>query len=245
MTNAEQSESPPPGAESEMIRVRALDKTFHTAAGDVPILRSLDLDVAAGDALAIVGPSGCGKSTLLSILGALDEPTAGEVRVAGVDPFALPERERGTFRNESVGFVFQDHHLLPQCTVLENVLLPILATRSAVEADATAATELLDAVGLSHRVTHRPGELSGGERQRTALCRALVMRPKVLLADEPTGNLDPKTADDVADLLLSLSSDRGLTLLCVTHSRDLAARLPRRGEILHGAFRETAAEGSP
>ena len=182
-----------------------------------------------------MGPSGSGKSTLLNIIGTLETPTRGRVRVDGVDPFALPEPQLAAFRNRHVGFVFQDHHLLPQCSVLENVLVPTLVAvggdRSAFEAE---ARRLLDRVGLSGRLEHRPAELSGGERQRVAIARALVRKPKLLLADEPTGNLDRKTAHGVGELLTELHRQEGTVLLVVTHSPDLAKLFPRRAEMADG-----------
>ena len=224
-----------------LVRAEALDKSFPTPGGSLDILRGVSMTLAAGEAAAILGPSGCGKSTMLSIVGALEEPTGGTVRVAGEDPFAMPEKRRAHFRNRTVGFVFQDHHLLPQCTVLENVLLPIVAERATTGDDVSRAEGLLKSVGMSDRRTHRPSELSGGERQRTALCRALINEPKLLLADEPTGNLDPKTADAVGDLLLDLGKGRGVGLLCVTHSVELAGRFPRRLRFEDGGLHEEAA----
>ena len=210
-----------------LLSVEQLTKTYGDGPTRLDVLRCVDLTLAAGEAAALTGPSGCGKSTLLSIVGTLEEPSGGRVRIAGQDPFAVPDRKRGRFRSRSIGFVFQDHHLLPQCTVLENVLLPIVAERATDERDAKRASELLESVGLSKRATHRPAELSGGERQRAAFCRALINSPKLLLADEPTCNLDPATAATVGDLLLDLGRSHGTAVLCVTHSAELAARFPR------------------
>jgi lipoprotein-releasing system ATP-binding protein len=184
-----------------------------------------------GQNLAILGPSGSGKSTLLSILGTLEPPTSGAVRLAGEDPFALDETALAKFRSRRIGFVFQDHHLLPQCTVLENVLTPFLADGAATPTDTEQATELLRRVGLAERLTHRPAELSGGERQRVAIARSLVRGPTLLLADEPTGNLDRTTAQVISDLLLELQAERQAILIVVTHSAALASALEKRMEL--------------
>ena len=191
------------------------------------MLRDVSLDLERGDALAIMGPSGSGKSTLLHILGTLDRPTRGEVRLEGRDPFALSERQLADFRNRHIGFVFQDHHLLPQCSVMENVLIPTLVARDNRQAMKTWARQLLDRVGLSDRLDHRPAELSGGERQRVAVARALIHRPVLLLADEPTGNLDRRTAESVGKLLLELHREEHTILIVVTHSMELADLFPR------------------
>jgi lipoprotein-releasing system ATP-binding protein len=183
-----------------------------------------------------MGPSGSGKSTLLHILGTLDRPTRGEVRLEGRDPFALPERELADFRNRHVGFVFQDHHLLPQCSVLENVLIPTLVARESREAMKTWARQLLDRVGLADRLEHRPAELSGGERQRVAVARSLIHRPVLLLADEPTGNLDRRTAESIGKLLLDLHREEQNILIVVTHSLELAELFPRRMEMENGCL---------
>jgi len=206
--------------------VENLTKDFESTQGVLSILRGVELKLRRGEALAITGPSGSGKSTLLYIIGTLDEPTAGSVCVLDQDPFTLGDAELARFRNEHIGFIFQDHHLLPQCTVLENVLIPKLAGTGAGQADETRARGLLDRVGLSDRIDHRPGQLSGGERQRVAVCRALIGEPELLLADEPTGNLDRETAESVGSLLLELSQEQNTLLICVTHSADLAARFP-------------------
>jgi len=207
--------------------VENLSKEYRTPRGSLPILSGVSLQLARGDGVSIMGPSGSGKSTLLYVLGALEPPTSGAVKLDGQDPFALGEKELATFRNREVGFLFQDHCLLPQCSVLENVLTPTLVARGAGD-DAERARELLEQVGLSERIHHRPAELSGGEKQRAALARALIMRPTLLLCDEPTGNLDEKAADNVASLLLELHRRQETILLVVTHSAELAARLPRR-----------------
>jgi lipoprotein-releasing system ATP-binding protein len=214
--------------------VERLDKEFPTRSGPLAVLSGVSLSLEPGEALAVMGPSGSGKSTLLNILGTLDAPTRGMVAVDGVNPFALPEPELAAFRNRHVGFVFQDHHLLPQCTVLENVLVPTLVADGDRAAFETEARRLLDRVGLSGRLDHRPAELSGGERQRAAIARALVRRPKLLLADEPTGNLDRKSAQGVGELLTELHRQAGATLLVVTHSPELAKLFPRRAEMNDG-----------
>jgi lipoprotein-releasing system ATP-binding protein len=200
------------------------------------VLRGLDLAVERGEALAVMGPSGSGKSTLLHILGTLDTPTSGTVRLEGLDPFALPERELADFRNRHIGFVFQDHHLLAQCSVLENVLVPTLVgTDGRVNAESWAR-QLLERVGLSHRLEHRPVELSGGERQRVAVARALVRHPILLLADEPTGNLDRQAARLVGQLLLDLHRQEQTVLIVVTHSAELARQFPRQMEMADGTL---------
>ena len=218
-----------------MLSARALSKTYASAAGTLAILDGVTLDLARGDAVCVLGPSGSGKSTLLFILGALEAPTSGQVTLAGVDPFALGESERAAFRNRNVGFVFQDHCLLPQCSVLENVLLPTVVAPPGAHVDRARA--LLRDVGLAERMDHRPGELSGGERQRAAMARALVLSPAVLLCDEPTGNLDRRAADRVASMLLDLHAARETILVLVTHSLDLARRFPVRLELASGALR--------
>ena len=194
--------------------------------------------MARGDAVAITGPSGSGKSTLLYILGTLDQPTAGDVRLLGQNPFAINGAALAKYRNANIGFIFQDHHLLPQCSVLENVLIPTLAGSGAGKAEEARATQLLDRVGLGDRLAHRPAQLSGGERQRVAVCRALINQPVLLLADEPTGNLDRATAESVGSLLLELNREQRTLLICVTHSLELAARFPRRMELVDGKLVE-------
>ncbi|MDA0281939.1 MAG: ABC transporter ATP-binding protein [Planctomycetota bacterium] len=216
------------------VALSGLSKDFTGAAGQLSILRGVDLGLNRGDALAITGPSGSGKSTLLYIIGLLDEVTSGNVRVLGSNPASMSESELAKFRNEHIGFIFQDHHLLPQCTVLENVLIPLLAGKGVDDADEQRARDLLTRVGLAERVTHRPAQLSGGERQRVAVCRALINQPEILLADEPTGNLDRATADAVGDLLLELSREENVLLICVTHSVDLAGRFPNHMELRDG-----------
>jgi lipoprotein-releasing system ATP-binding protein len=214
-----------------MLKATGVSKAYDTPRGPLPVLEDVDVALAAGESLCVVGPSGSGKSTLLYILGTLERPTRGEVRLDGRDVHALPETELAAFRNREIGFVFQDHFLLPQLSVLENVLAPTLVAAAKDDYAARART-LLERVGLGDRLAHRPAELSGGERQRTALARALVMRPRVLLCDEPTGNLDADSARVVADLILELHRAEPSVLVLVTHSAELAARLPQRRRML-------------
>src|SRR5262245_48366965 len=217
------------------LRVNELCKDYPTRSGPLSVLRGISLELPAGEALAVMGPSGSGKSTLLHILGTLDQPTSGTVRLADRDPFALPEPELADFRNRHIGFVFQDHHLLPQCSVLENVLIPTLAGGRDQNAE-TWARELLGRVGLAERLEHRPAELSGGERQRVAVARALIRHPLLLLADEPTGNLDRRSAQTVGELLLDLHRQEKTILVVVTHSAELARMFPRRLEMVDGTL---------
>lgn len=216
------------------LSVSGITKDFSGVAGTLQILRGVDLNMKRGDALAITGPSGSGKSTLLYIIGTLEQPTAGRVRMLDDDPFAMRTAQLAQFRNENIGFIFQDHHLLPQCTVLENVLIPTLAGSGAGDAEVQRARKLLERVDLGDRITHRPAQISGGERQRVAVCRALINQPALLLADEPTGNLDRSTAESVGSLLLELSKEQNTMLICVTHSTELAARFPSHMELHDG-----------
>jgi lipoprotein-releasing system ATP-binding protein len=202
-------------------------KVFRREGYDLEVLKGVSLTIARGEMAGVVGVSGAGKTTLLQILGTLDRPTSGRVLYGGRDVSGLPEEEMAAFRNRSVGFVFQFHNLLPEFTVLENVMLPCLIARLDPEVARARATSLLSDVGLAGRITHRTGEISGGEQQRAAICRALVMEPSVLLADEPTGNLDRRTAGGVVDLLVELNRARGLSLLMVTHNERIAERLHR------------------
>jgi lipoprotein-releasing system ATP-binding protein len=222
------------------LRVRELRKVYETEAGPLAVLDGVDLDLQAGDHIAVEGPSGAGKSTLLHILGGLDRPTQGDVEVDGRRLGELSPRELAEFRNRSVGFVFQDHNLLPQCTVLENVLLPCAASGGAADAQIDRARRLLDAVGLSARVAHRPSELSGGEKQRVAVARALVQGPRLILCDEPTGNLDRANAQRVAELIVRLAQEAAAVLVVVTHSEALARRLPTRLQLLDGRLTPVA-----
>src|SRR5437660_10138706 len=216
------------------LQVSQLCKDYPTRSGPLSVLRGLQFELPRGEALAVMGPSGSGKSTLLHILGTLDRPTSGSVRLDGKDPFILPERELADFRNRHIGFVFQDHHLLPQCSVLENVLIPTLVASNHRGDSESWARQLLERVGLSGRLDHRPAELSGGERQRVAVARALIQHPILLLADEPTGNLDRHTAQSVGRLLLDLHQQEETILVVVTHSAELARNLPRQMEMAEG-----------
>ena len=201
----------------------------------VEVLHDINLQLAASEPVAIIGPSGSGKSTLLNLMGALDLPTAGSVRLDGHDLGGLSEKELATIRNRQIGFIFQLHHLLPQCTVLENVLIPTLTGR-VTDDDCARAERLLERVGLSHRLGHRPGQLSGGECHRVAVVRAMINRPKLLLADEPTGSLDHAAATNLGQLLLELNKEEGVALVLVTHSLELARRLPRAMELRDGTL---------
>jgi lipoprotein-releasing system ATP-binding protein len=223
-----------------LLEVTNLSKDYATPRGPLAVLSNVSFSLAPGDAAAIMGPSGSGKSTLLYIVGTLEPPSSGRVTLDGEDPFALAERQLAAFRNRRIGFVFQDHSLLPQCSVLENVLAPTLVaagngeTPAAVEA---RARELLEQVGLGGRLDHRPGELSGGEKQRAAIARALIRQPRVVLCDEPTGNLDRTTAETVADLLLDLHARQQTILIVVTHSVALADRFGVRYELVDRGLR--------
>ncbi|MEP7307773.1 MAG: ABC transporter ATP-binding protein [Acidobacteriota bacterium] len=213
-----------------MLQVTNLTKFYPTPRGPLTVLSDVSFTLAPGDAAAVMGPSGAGKSSLLYLLGALEPPNAGTVSLDGTNPFLLKPRDLAAFRNASVGFVFQDHCLLPQCSVLENVLIPTLVAAQ-VGQPADRARELIDRVGLSDRIDHRPGELSGGERQRVAIARALIQGPRLLLCDEPTGNLDRASADNVSALLLDLHRRQNTILIVVTHSLPLASRFPIRFEL--------------
>ena len=210
-----------------ILRLAGVSKSYD----DVAVLRNVNLDLRRGEPVAIVGPSGSGKSTLLNIVGTLDRPSAGQVFLDGQDLSGLDEVKLAEVRNRQIGFVFQSHHLLPHCNVLENVLVPTLITRTDQSA---RARKLLERVGLGHRLTHRPGQLSGGERQRVAVVRALINEPKLLLADEPTGSLDRAAATELGQLLVELNREQGLTLIVVTHATDLAQRMGRQLEIRNG-----------
>jgi lipoprotein-releasing system ATP-binding protein len=227
-----------------MLRTTDLTKTYPTPRGGLTVLDHVSLQLEAGDAAAVMGPSGSGKSSLLYILGALEAPTSGTVTLEGRNPFELTPNALAKFRNEQIGFVFQDHCLLPQCTVLENVLIPTLVApkpgpNDSAKPDAVErARELIALVGLADRIDHRPAQLSGGERQRVAIARALVRGPRLLLCDEPTGNLDHAAAENVAGILLDLHRARRTILVVVTHSAELAAKLPRRFDLRDGVLRE-------
>ncbi|HEX7280898.1 MAG TPA: ABC transporter ATP-binding protein [Vicinamibacterales bacterium] len=223
-----------------MLEANHLSKSYATPAGELAVLRDVSLSLDAGDAACVMGPSGSGKSTLLYILGGLEPPTSGTVRLNGTDPYTLSADAIASFRNREIGFVLQDHCLLPQCTVLENVLVPTLVG----DADSGAeqrARELIGHVGLGDRLHHRPAELSGGEKQRAAIARALVRQPKMLLCDEPTGNLDAETAAVVADLLIKLHAEQHAIMIIVTHSEALGARFARRWQMQRGVLQTNAA----
>ena len=216
------------------LSVQNVSKSFPTAGQPLEVLRDVSLQLSGGQSMAIVGPSGSGKSTLLQILGTLDRPDDGTVMVDGDDPFVLDDTELARWRNQKIGFIFQDHHLLPQLSVIENVLVPALATGKTSQQQIGRATELLDSVGLADRVTHLPSQLSGGERERVAIARALLMRPALVLADEPTGNLDRRTAESVTAVLQTLQRENDAILICVTHSESLAAAMDKRNELVDG-----------
>jgi lipoprotein-releasing system ATP-binding protein len=221
-----------------MIEVSGVTKSYETPGEVVSVLEGVDLRVADGETAAIVGPSGSGKSTLLNILGALDRPTAGTVAIGGQDLAGFSDEEAAVFRNRSLGFIFQQHHLLPQLSVLENVLVPRLAGgwEESEGETASRARDLLEAVGLSERLTHRPFQLSGGEKLRTAVARALINEPQLVLADEPTGSLDEETTEKVAELLLELNRSRVVTLVMVTHNLPLAERMGALWELGGGVL---------
>lgn len=212
----------------EAIEIR---KVYQTLSEEIVVLESVSFSMNAGENLAIVGPSGSGKSTLLQILGTLDEPTSGTVHIGGQDAYQLTENQQARFRNERIGFIFQDHHLLPQWNVLENTLLPALAKGAPTQAIRERAIALLERVGLKDRMSHLPSQLSGGERERVAVARALVLKPMVVLADEPTGNLDQQSAENVARLLLEVPKEENTVLIVVTHSMSLAGQMQKRFEL--------------
>jgi lipoprotein-releasing system ATP-binding protein len=222
-----------------MLELSGVTKQYATPRGPLAVLSGVSLSLKRGDAAAIMGPSGSGKSSLLYIVGGLEPPSSGAVTLDGVDPYKLSEKQAAEFRNQKIGFLFQDHCLLPQCSVLENVLIPTLV---ADDRDALKrARDLLDQVGLGERLEHRPAELSGGEKQRVALARSLIRRPLVLLCDEPTGNLDEASAAVVADMLLDLHKRQETILIVVTHSADLAVRFPLRYELRHANLQPAGA----
>jgi len=214
-------------SEQAMIEICNLEKTFATPGGQVKVLQQVNLSIVAGERVAVVGASGAGKTTLMHILGGLDQPTSGEILFEGENLFALRGPALDRFRNQTVGFVFQFHQLLPEFSALENAMMPLLIGGFSRNEASDRAEELLKEVGLGHRLTHKPGALSGGEQQRVAIARALVREPRLLLADEPTGNLDSTTSDEILALLNQMHHSRGLTMIIVTHNRDLAASLDR------------------
>lgn len=218
-------------SDQPILSTRKLAKRFATPSGELTVFEDIDLQLERGESLVVVGTSGCGKSTLLHCIGTLLEPSEGELLIGGTRPFELSESELANFRNRSIGFLFQDSFLLPQLTAYENVCVPVLATRSIVDSDRQWADELLARVGVADRAHHHPSQLSGGQRARVALARALVLRPDLLLADEPTGALDPYTAGQIADLLLELQAEWRLSLIMVTHSQDLANRFEDRFDL--------------
>lgn len=222
------------------IEARNVKKSFWQGPKQVKVLRDVSLELQAGRSLAIVGASGAGKSTLLHILGGLDKPDKGEVLVEGASLWGLSEAERGLVRNQTMGFVYQFHHLLTEFSALENVAMPLLIRGERTEAAASRAEQLLARVGLAERINHKPGELSGGERQRAAVARALVGNPNVVLGDEPTGNLDERTADQVHGMLLELNQELQTSLLLVTHDTKLAARMDQQLELRMGRLQEMA-----
>ncbi|WP_417391179.1 ABC transporter ATP-binding protein [Gimesia sp.] len=220
----------------QQLMVRDLSKEFSLAGESLPILNSVNLSLNRGEALAITGPSGSGKSTLLYILGVLDQPTAGEVIEFGQNPFELHAKQQAEFRNRNIGFIFQDHHLMPQFSVLENVLIPTMVSQGGSTDAEERARHLLERVGLSDRLNHRPAQISGGERQRVAVCRALINNPRLLLADEPTGNLDRINTEAIGKLLLDINQEQNTILICVTHSRELAILFPQHQRLRDGSL---------
>jgi lipoprotein-releasing system ATP-binding protein len=225
------------------LTVTNVTKEYPTRSDPLVVLRDVSFELSAGENVAILGPSGCGKSTLLHLIGTLDEPTSGTITLRDENPFSMSEPQLAHFRNQNIGFVFQDHHLLPQLSVLENVLVPALAEGSPTSEQVERARSLIERVGLTPRIDHRPAELSGGERQRVAAARALIHNPILLLADEPTGSLDRTNARAMSDLLLELQQQENTMLIVVTHSLDLAGRMTQRLELDDGRIRE--AKGRP
>jgi lipoprotein-releasing system ATP-binding protein len=222
------------------IEIRNLRKSFELGGRIIEVLRGVDVSIGAGEMVAVLGSSGVGKSTFLHVLGTLDQPTSGGILYDGNDVVRLAPAKLADFRNHTIGFVFQFHHLLPEFTAEENCAMPALISGATRDEAIARARKLLDRVGLSQRLDHRPGELSGGEQQRVALARALIMEPRVLLADEPTGNLDTHTAEEIHGLTVELNRERGMTMVVVTHNADLAGRMPRRVHMVDGKISEEA-----
>ncbi len=219
---------------SNLLEVKDVYKSFGAGAAKVEVLKGINLQVETGETIAMVGASGAGKSTLLHLLGTLDRPTSGKVLFRNEDVFQMGDRALARFRNRTIGFVFQFHHLLPEFSALENTMMPMLISGMNREEAGKTAAGLLATVGLGHRLTHKPGELSGGEQQRVAIARALVMSPQLLLADEPTGNLDLKTSDEIHDILAGIHREKGITLIIVTHNERLAARMGKTVRLVDG-----------
>lgn len=217
-----------------LLEVTDLCKSFFTKAGKVEVLKGINLKVAAGETIALVGASGAGKSTLLHVMGTLDRPTSGNVLFGDDNVFQMSDKALAQFRNGSIGFVFQFHHLLPEFSALENVMMPLLISGIKKDEAEKVAADLLGDVMLANRLSHKPGELSGGEQQRVAIARALVMSPRLLLADEPTGNLDMKTSDEVHDIMAGIHREKGITLIIVTHNERLAARMGKTIRLVDG-----------
>jgi lipoprotein-releasing system ATP-binding protein len=224
--------------EKLVLECTGLQRTFSEGPADVTVLKGINFSVAAGEQVAIIGSSGSGKSTLLHLLGGLDEPTSGSVKVDGIDINSLKQAERGQLRNRSLGFVYQFHHLLPEFTAQENAAMPLLIRRVDSKQAMQQAADILNRVGLSHRLNHKPGELSGGERQRAALARAMVTKPQCILADEPTGNLDRKMAETVYSLMLEMNEENGTAFVIVTHDQNLAERMNRVCTLDDGVLKE-------
>lgn len=223
MTDESDNKKDPTAA--KVLAASRLSRSFHDAGRELRVLTGIDFEVAAGETIAIVGASGSGKTTLLQLLGGLDTPTEGDVRITGQSIYALSERDRGRLRNGTIGFVYQFHHLLPEFTARENVAMPLLIRRDRREAAYAAADDLLARVGLAERTGHKPGELSGGERQRAAVARALIAKPAIVLADEPTGNLDAATGAQVLEIMMNLRKEEGTSLIVVTHDSDIAEQM--------------------
>jgi len=236
LENAGGAHAAAPGA--DFLVTRGVRKSYFIEKNEVPVLRGIDLTLREAEMVSIVGSSGAGKSTLLHILGTIDVPTEGSLHIGGVEPFSFSRAALASFRNKNVGFVFQFHHLLPEFTALENVMMPALIGRLGRAYAEQHARELLDVVGLGPRLLHKPGELSGGEQQRVALARALVLKPRLLLADEPTGNLDSKTSEGIHELFGALNARYGITMVIVTHNDALARRMPRQLRMSDGLLQE-------